>query len=347
MIPLRKADAIPTLCDFDCGVTLFRDSEMVAGLHRKSYAYAVFASTRKTTMMSNHVQPGHMAPYGALPVPRLTPELIALIKTGEVYSLAVTIYEGIVVPGPMTPFTLTPRMRHGDLHDLRPASAAAEVVSIAAHTGTHIDALCHIGEHRDDNGNPDPNGRVYLYAGANQSVPADENVTYQGQAHLSIAEMPPIITRAVLLDVAAQQRVKVLPDAYNITAQDIEDTLAAQGTEVRPNTAVLIRTGFQQHFRDRNPAYANAIAGLGLDGAELLLSKGMILAGADNMTVEAMPPFDHPVHRLLLVRNGVTHLENLYLEALAQNRIYEFLLIVTPLRIQGATGSWVHPIAIA
>lgn len=293
--------------------------------------------------MPTHVQPGHMAPYGALPVPRMTPELIALIKTGTVYSLAVTIYEGIVVPGPMTPFTLTPRMRHGDLHDLRPASAAAEVVSIAAHTGTHIDALCHIGEHRDEHGNPDPNGRVYLYGG----VPADENVTHQGQTHLSIAEMPPIITRAVLLDVAAQKGVNVLPDAYSITAQDIEDTLAAQNTEVRPNTAVLIRTGFHQHFRDRNPAYANAIAGLGLEAAQCLLDKGMILAGADNMTVEAMPPMDHPVHRLLLVRNGVTHLENLYLEELAQNQIYEFLLIVTPLRIQGATGSWVHPIAIA
>jgi len=47
------------------------------------------------------------------------------------------------------------------------------------------------------------------------------------------------------------------------------------------------------------------------------------------------------------VRNGVTHLENLYLEELAANRIYEFLLIVTPLHLQGATGSWVHPIAIA
>ena len=294
-----------------------------------------------------HTQPGHMAPYGALPAPRMTPELLALVKTGMVYSLAVTIYEGIVVPGPMTPFTLTPRMRHGDLRDLRPASAAAEVMSIPTHTGTHIDALCHIGEHRDADGNPDPDGRVYLYAGENRSVPADENVTYQGQSHLSIAEMPPILTRAVLLDVAAHKGMRVLPDSYNITAHDIEATLAAQGTEVRPGTAVLIRTGFHQHFRDRNPAYANAIAGLGLEGAQFLLDKGMILAGADNMTVEAMPPQDHPVHRLLLVRNGVTHLENLYLEELAANRVYEFLLIVTPLRLQGATGSWVHPIAIA
>jgi kynurenine formamidase len=72
----------------------------------------------------------------------------------------------------------------------------------------------------------------------------------------------------------------------------------------------------------------------------------MILAGADNMTVEAFPPMEHAVHRFHLVHNGITHLENLYLDDLAAQHVYEFLLIVTPLRLQGATGSWVHPIAI-
>lgn len=73
----------------------------------------------------------------------------------------------------------------------------------------------------------------------------------------------------------------------------------------------------------------------------------MILAAADNMSVEVQPPMDHAVHRYLLVQNGITHLENLYLEELAARKVYEFLLIVTPLRLVGSTGSWVHPIAIA
>ncbi|GAC1377640.1 MAG: hypothetical protein NVSMB44_47020 [Ktedonobacteraceae bacterium] len=54
-----------------------------------------------------------------------------------------------------------------------------------------------------------------------------------------------------------------------------------------------------------------------------------------------------PTPRFLLVHHGVTHLENLYLEDLAERQVYNFLLIVTPLRLIGATGSWVHPIAIA
>jgi kynurenine formamidase len=294
--------------------------------------------------MKPSVQPGEMKAYGKLPIPHVTADMLTLIRSGKVYSLAVVHHEGIPVPGPMVPYSLSPRLRHGDLTEIAPASAAAEVVTMAAHTGTHIDALCHIGEHRDAQGEPDSTlkGRVWLHG----DVPADAHVTFQGQTHLSIAEMPPIVTRAVLLDIAGKRGLDVLPEGYAITADDIRQTLSRQQVSIEPGTAVLVRTGFYQHLRDGNPAYSDAIAGIGLEAAQFLFEQGMILVGADNMTVEAFPPYNHAVHRFLLVRNGVTHLENLFLEELAAQQVYEFLLIVTPLRLQGATGSWVHPIAI-
>ena len=76
------------------------------------------------------------------------------------------------------------------------------------------------------------------------------------------------------------------------------------------------------------------------------MEAGVNLVGADTMTVEAIPPLDHRVHRFLLVHNGVTLVENMFLEMLAAEKAYEFLLIISPLRIYGATGSWVNPIAI-
>ena len=293
------------------------------------------------------LQPGRVSSYGNRPVPHVTPEMLALVRTGTVYSLSVIYREGIPVPGPMVPYTLTPRLRHGDLTDINPASAAAEAITMAAHTGTHIDALCHIGEHRNAAGEPDAQGRVHLHSANGEPVYADQQVGYQGQKYMSIADMPPIVTRAVLLDVAGYKGVAVLPDAYVITADDIRGAIAKQGTQLEAGTAVLTRTGFYQHLRDGNAAYKDAVAGIGLEAAQFLFGQGMTLAGADNMTVEAFPPYDHSVHRFLLVRNGVTHLENLYLEDLAEQRVYEFLLIVTPLRLEGSTGSWVHPIAIA
>jgi kynurenine formamidase len=295
---------------------------------------------------SQSPQAGKMSAYGALPVPTLTPELLTLVKTGKVYSLAVMHTEQMLAPKPMVSYTVLPHLRHGDLHDLAPASAAAEVITMSSHVGTHIDALCHIGERQNVHGEPDTNGEVHLYDREEQTTPANQHVDFHGQSHMTIAEMPPIITRGVLLDVAHCKGVDVLPPAYTITRKDIEDTLTAQGTHVHSGTGVLIRTGFYQHLITENPIYRDAIAGIGLEAAQFLFEQGMILAGADNMSVESVPPLDHPVHRFLLVHHGVTHLENLYLEQLSADQAYEFLFIVTPLRLQGATGSWVHPLAI-
>ncbi len=289
-----------------------------------------------------------MPAYGQLPVPRLTPELLRLIKTGQVYSLGVDFEEGMLTPGvAMKSYSIAPHLRHSDPSTIDPAAAAAETIRMSIHVGTHIDALCHIAEKRDEQGNPDPDGRAYLYDGPGKLIPAGECVSSAGQRHLSVEQMPPIVTRGVLLDIAAYKGVDMLPPAYPIAADDIAGAIAKQGAIMRENTAVLVRTGTIQLLRDGNPTYRDAQAGLNEGAARYLLERGMNLVGADNMAVEAMPPHDHSVHRLLLVHSGVTHIENLNLDELAAAQCYEFLLIIAPLKLTGATGSWVNPLAIA
>ena len=53
-----------------------------------------------------------------------------------------------------------------------------------------------------------------------------------------------------------------------------------------------------------------------------------------------------PGHMILLVRNGIYIIENLFLEELARDQCYEFTFICLPLKLQGATGSPVRPIAL-
>src|SRR5215212_11199638 len=84
----------------------------------------------RNIMDAAQVEPGRMTPYGALPVPRMTPELLSLIKNGTVYSLGIPHFEGLPRPGAMVPFTLTPRLRHGDLDAISPASTAAETITM-------------------------------------------------------------------------------------------------------------------------------------------------------------------------------------------------------------------------
>jgi kynurenine formamidase len=54
-----------------------------------------------------------------------------------------------------------------------------------------------------------------------------------------------------------------------------------------------------------------------------------------------------PVHVILLVQNGIHIIEVLNLEKLADDRIHEFLFVVSPLKIRGGTASPVRPIALA
>jgi kynurenine formamidase len=54
-----------------------------------------------------------------------------------------------------------------------------------------------------------------------------------------------------------------------------------------------------------------------------------------------------PVHAGAIRDLGVYLVENLNLEALAADQVYECLLIIAPLQLTGAIGSPVNPIAIA
>lgn len=55
----------------------------------------------------------------------------------------------------------------------------------------------------------------------------------------------------------------------------------------------------------------------------------------------------YPANILLLVRHGIYIIENLFLEDLARDQVYEFLFIGLPLKIQGAAASPLRPVAIA
>ncbi len=286
--------------------------------------------------------------YGRLPLPRLTPDLLSLVNTGRVFSLGVDFEEGMLTPGAaMKSYSIVPHLRHSDPSPINPGTAAAEVIRMSIHVGTHIDALCHIAEKQDAQGRPASNGEPRLYAGEGVTVPASDCVTSAGQQHLAIEKMPPIVMRGVLLDIAAVHGVETLPPAYAIVADDIRGAMQRQGTAIGADTAVLLRTGSYRLLREGDPVYRDAQTGLSLEAAQFLVAQGMTLVGADNMAVEAMPPMDHSVHRFLLVHSGITHVENLNLDELAAADCTEFLLIIAPLKLTGATGSWVNPLAIA
>ena len=99
-----------------------------------------------------------------------------------------------------------------------------------------------------------------------------------------------------------------------------------------------------------NARYAKGSPGIGVGAAEWLVRQDPMLVGSDNMAVEVNPNPDTqlslPVHQIMLVVNGIHIVEALKLDEIAAARAYEFAFVVQPLKIQGATGSTIAPIAI-
>jgi kynurenine formamidase len=99
-----------------------------------------------------------------------------------------------------------------------------------------------------------------------------------------------------------------------------------------------------------NARSARSNPGLGIAAGEWLIAKDPMLLGSDDWAVEVVPnpnsQLVFPVHQMALTGNGIHLLENMKLDELAAKRVYEFAFIVQPLKLEGATGSTVAPVAV-
>ncbi len=229
--------------------------------------------------------------------------------------------------------------RHGDMVRPDGGSAANDMISMGTHVGTHIDALAHVSH----------NGRLFGGADANEAGRGGKYV------ELGVHTIDPMVRRGVLLDVPrALGTPEGCDPGYEITPDDLAAAEQKQGTPVQPGDVVLIRSGWGRHFADPDPnAYigvSGGVPGVGEIGAGWLAERGAHAVGADTIAFECLSPgAGHsvlPAHRVLLVEHGIYIIETMALEELASDAVHEFLFVLSPLPIFGATGSPVRPLAV-
>ena len=132
-----------------------------------------------------------------------------------------------------------------------------------------------------------------------------------------------------------------------MTIDDIEKELARKKLEIRSGDIVLVRTGKILDFSDE-AAFQAAEPGVGREAALWLYDKGMSVLGTDTTGTEPLP-FDDSAfttHGAMLVDCGVHLIENLNLEEVADAGVKDGLFIALPLKITGATGSWIRPVLV-
>ena len=148
---------------------------------------------------------------------------------------------------------------------------------------------------------------------------------------------------------AGLKGVDMLPTSYRITPQDLQEALARQKLTLQPGDAVIIRTGWAKLMGKENQRYGTLSPGIGIAAGQWLVTQDPMLIAADNCCVEVRPsekPHNLPIHSMMLIQHGIHLLENLVLDQLAAAGAHEFAFIVQPLKIKGATGSAVAPVAI-
>jgi kynurenine formamidase len=178
----------------------------------------------------------------------------------------------------------------------------------------------------------------------------EEIETRNGFKKLGVEHAGALMTRGILIDVAALKGVEMLPDTYEVTVDDLQRALKRQNIQLQRGDAVIVNTGWGKLWNKDNDRYSKTNPGLGAAAAEWLARQDPMLVGADvapiNVTPNPDPQVNNPVHQIMLAVHGIHLLENLKLEELADKRAYEFAFIIEPLKIQGATGSTVAPIAV-
>ncbi|NPV85773.1 MAG: cyclase family protein [Anaerolineae bacterium] len=276
----------------------------------------------------------------------ITPDKVhaaaALVKSGRSVSMAIPIN---TLAGPDNP---NPAIHYmNTTHDIDIGCGelrfATDFLAMQFHGDchTHIDALCHIAY------------KGQLYNGRPAGL-----VTARGALGLDITDYAQgIVGKGVLIDMPRLRGVKWLEPGEAITREDIEAAEAAQGVRLSEGDIMVFRTG---HHRRRLElgAWDAGYSGEGRAGLDpyalTLLHERKVAAFLPDGDGELVPSYveglEYPIHPLQVTAMGMCVADSLQFEELVrvcnEEKRFEFMVVIAPLRLPKATGSPFNPIAV-
>ena len=264
-----------------------------------------------------------------------------LVKTGKVYSLGITVNTTTpAFPPRSCQIYIVQPGQVGSAQGLGPTNTTYndDILNCWTGIGTQLDGLGHIGI----------GDRYY------NGLKWGEFATIGGLKKLGAHNIPPMVTRGVLLDMAAHYGTDVVKEGTAFNRAEIDAVARKQGVEIRQGDVVIFHTGWLSLI-DKDPKrFGSVEPGLGRDGARYLVSKGVVAVGADTWGLEVIP-FEKSgdkdggvfeVHQILIPMGGTYILENINTAELAKDRAYEFMFVLGQNKYEGAVQSMINPVAI-
>ncbi|MGL5275787.1 cyclase family protein [Myroides sp.] len=270
----------------------------------------------------------------------LTPETVMqslkLVKQGKTVALAVPIDKHL------------PAFRHRsfNLYNIQPGEQGGqtlgpnkfsfndELVTAWTGVGTQLNGIGHIGINN-------------VYYNGNK---AQDFVTVEGVKKLGIEKVPPIVTRAVVLDMVAYYNKAIVPGGTEFTVADIQAVLKKQNIEIKKGDIVLFNTGWLELIGKDNKQFLEVEPGIGMEAAKWLADKGIVAFGGDTWASEVYPnPYgseEFPINQYMLAKRGIYNLELIDTRPLVKEKVWEFLFVLGQPLYVGSTQVNINPIAI-
>jgi kynurenine formamidase len=261
----------------------------------------------------------------------------SLVTTGRTYSLGITIDSNTpaFAPRSMSLQVVQPGQQQG-----KPAFPNAtyndDVFIGWFGIGSQLDGLGHIG---------DAQGMHY------NCFEAREIAEFTGLTRLGTHNVPPIVARGVVLDMAAHKGVDYMKAGEYFTVEDVQAVEKKQGTPIREGDVVLFHTGWTDAKLESDPqAWASGEPGQSEEVARYLAGKNVVAVGADTWGVDVLPspdparPFQG--HVILLKESGIYLLETMNTGPLVRDGVYEFMFVLGQAKVRGAVQMIINPVAI-
>ncbi|BDY14531.1 MULTISPECIES: cyclase family protein [Sulfitobacter] len=268
-----------------------------------------------------------------------TLEAAKLIKQGKSMPL------GIVI-GPDTP-AFPPRSL--SLQVVQPNQHGGQKLSSFGYEGNYNDDLLQtwigIGSQLDGLGHLGEDGMYY------NCLDEKEISAISGLTKLGTHAVPPLVGRAVIIDMAKHMGKDVLAAGEHFGEAEITAAMEAQQITVNEGDIVLFHTGWTDGMMESDPtAWGSTEPGLNNEGAVFMASMNPMAVGADTWGLEAIPPKEGDKvfygHVTLLKDNGIYILETMNTGPLVAEGVQEFMFVLGQPLIKGTVQAMINPVAL-
>jgi len=268
-----------------------------------------------------------------------TLEAAKLIKQGKSMPL------GIVI-GPDTP-AFPPRSLN--LQIVQPNQQGGQKLSGFGYEGNYNDDIIQtwigIGSQLDGLGHLGENGRYY------NCLDEKEISAIGGLTKLGTHAVPPLVARAVIVDMAKHFGKETMAAGEHFGEAEIKAAMEAQNVTVNEGDIVLFHTGWTDGMLESEPAtWGSSEPGLNNEGAVYMASMNPMAVGADTWGLESIPPKEGDKvfygHVTLLKDNGIYILETMNTGPLVREGVQEFMFVLGQPLIKGTVQAMINPVAL-